>query len=93
MTDGAFILKIDAEGAERLKARAEAAGQSLEDYALHALDVATDPPGVAEQSVAFGERSPTYWRELEAICDEADKTGGIPWEQVEARLLNFGKMR
>jgi len=86
MADGEITLKIDAALAERLRTRAEAAGQSLEDYARQALDLAAEPRGLEE-------RGASYWREVDEICDEAERTGGVPWEQVEARLLNFGKKR
>ncbi len=106
MADGELILTIDAALAERLRARAEAAGQSVEEYALGILRRAIEEPGFRESETpwkgapvgaqyddGFGERDAAYWRELEAICDEADRTGGVPWEQVQARLLNFGQKR
>lgn len=40
MADGEMTLKIDHALAQRLKVRAEAAGQSVEDYARQALDQA-----------------------------------------------------
>jgi plasmid stability protein len=86
MADGGLTLQIDEALAERLKVRAEAAGQSVEDYARQALDLAAETPG-------FSERGPAYWQEIEDICDEAERTGGVPWEQVEARLRSFGKKR
>jgi plasmid stability protein len=106
VADGALTLKIDAALAQRLRVRAQAAGQSVEEYALGILRRAVEEPGFGESETqwhgasvraphdnGFGVRDAAYWQELEAICDEADRTGGIPWEQVEARLLNFGQKR
>jgi plasmid stability protein len=83
MADGGMTLTIDEALAERLKARAEAAGQSVEDYARQALDLAAEAPGFSEAEAAYAD-------ELDRICDEAERTGGVPWEQVRARLLSFG---
>lgn len=106
MANDDLILKIEGALAASLLARAEAAGQSVEGYALGVLQRALEQPGFGENEASWtgaavqdqhvagsGERDPAYWRELEAICDEADRTGGVPWEQVEARLLNFGQKR
>jgi len=106
MTDGGLTLVIDAALADRLRARAKAVGQTVEDYALGILRRVVEEPGFGESETqwggapagdpherGFGERDVAYWQELEAICDEADRTGGIPWEQVQARLLNFGQKR
>ena len=86
MADGDIILTIDAALAGRLKPRAEAAGRSIEDYARQALDLAAEPQGLAEPDAA-------YWQEIDRICDETERDGGVPWEQVKARLLNFGQKR
>jgi len=86
MADGEITLKIDAALAERLKARAEAAGQTVEDYARQALDQAAEAPGLSEAEAAYAD-------EIDHICDEAERTGGVPWEQVRARLLGFGDRR
>jgi plasmid stability protein len=104
MADDDLILKIDPQLAESLRVRAEAAGQSVEEYAFGLLRRAVKKPGFEENEPPWngalvhalrgsGERDAAYWEELEAICDEADRTGGVPWEQVEARLLNFGQKR
>ena len=107
MADGELTLKIDQVLADSLRARAEAVGQSVEEYALHRLrpDDATPSQGFGERDTpwnatplpaddgVFDERDAAYWRELEAICDEADRTGGVPWEQVQVRLRNFGQKR
>lgn len=99
MVDGGMILELDAALTESLRARAKAAGQTVEEYALDILRRAIEEPGLQDNEAQWtgargvGERDAAYWRELEAICDEADRTGGIPWEQVEARLLNFGQKR
>ncbi|HJV43010.1 hypothetical protein [Caulobacter sp.] len=106
MANGDMTLEIDATLTESLRARAKAAGQSVEAYALGILQRAVEQPGFGENEASwtgalvhdpdgdgFRQRDVAYWRELEAICDEADRTGGVPWEQVEARLLNFGQKR
>jgi hypothetical protein len=87
MANGAMTLEIDPELAESLRARAEAAGQSVEAYALHRLrDDTVEASGLREASAA-------YYDELDQICQETLRTGGVPWEQVQARLRNFGKPR
>ena len=86
MADGEITLKIDGALAERLKARASATGQSVEDYARQALDQATETSGFSEAEIAYAD-------ELDRICDETLRTGGIPWEQFRERLLNLGKPR
>jgi plasmid stability protein len=86
MADGETTLTIDAALARRLKVRAEAAGQSFEDYARQALDQAAEPNGL-------GEADAIYADEMDRICDETLRTGGIPWEQFRERLLNLGKPR
>lgn len=105
MTDGGITLKIDAPLAESLRIRAKAAGLTVEEYALGILRRAVEEPGFGESETQWNgaqtpihdsgpdKRDAVYWRELEAICDEADRTGGVPWDQVEARLLNFGQKR
>lgn len=86
MADGGLTLTIDEALAERLRARAEAAGQSVEDYARQALDQAAETPGFSEAEIAYAD-------ELDRICDETLRTGGIPWEQFRERLLTLGKPR
>jgi plasmid stability protein len=86
MADGGLTLTIDEALAERLKARAHAAGQSVEDYARQALNQAAEMPGVSEAEAAYAD-------EMDRICDETLRTGGIPWEQFRERLLNLGKPR
>lgn len=111
MPEGDLTLKIDAALAKSLRARAKAAGLSVEAYALGVLQItalrtSSEQPGFGENEASwtdavvrdpggggFPQRDAAYWHELEAICDEADRTGGVPWEQVEARLLNFGQKR
>jgi plasmid stability protein len=106
MTDGKIILRIDGERAERLRAHAAAAGQSVEEYALGILGRAVEQPGFEENSApwdeapvqaprdnGFDEDSEAYADELDRICDEALRTGGVPWEQVRTRLRNFGQPR
>lgn len=106
MADGELILTIDAELAERLRARAEAVGQSVEEYTLGSIRRAVEEPGFKDNEAqwkgppvgsqrdnGFEEDSDAYADELDRICDEALRTGGVPWEQVQARLRNFGQPR
>lgn len=86
MADGDITLTIDAALAQRLKTRAEAAGQSVEDYARHTLDQAAQSNGLGEADAAYAD-------EMDRICNETLRTGGIPWEQFRGRLLNLGKPR
>ena len=106
MADGELTLTIDAALAERLHARAEAAGQSVEEYALGILRRAVEEPGFRENETrwtgmpvpaphdnGFGQDADAYTDELDRICDEAERTGGIPFEVFEARLRNLGQRR
>lgn len=106
MADGELTLTINAALAERLRARAEAAGQRAEAYALEILRRAVEEPGFRENETqwngatvralpdnGFGEDADAYADELDRICDETLRTGGIPWEQFRERLLNLGKPR
>ncbi len=100
MADDDLILKIDAALAEQLRVRAKAVGLSVEAYALGILKRAVEEPGFGESERPWsgapgglGKRDAAYWEEIQRICDETDRDGGIPWEQVEARLLNFGQKR
>jgi predicted transcriptional regulator len=81
MADGGLTLKIDEELAERLKVAAEAAGESVDDYARHALE-------------AFAE-APADWEEIDRIAEETVAKGdGIPWEEVKAWMQSWdGKTR
>jgi len=100
MTDNSIILKIDPDLAERLSARAKEIGQTVEDYTLGILRRAIEP-GFGESETAWKgapnahlpKRDAAYWEDIQRICDETDRDGGIPWEQVEARLRNFGQKR
>ena len=85
MADGDITLTIDAALAQRLKTVSDGLGKSLDEYARQLLDAYTglDPR----------KRDDAYWDELERICDETERDGGVPWEQVQARLSNFGKKR
>ena len=84
MADGEITLKIDGALAERLKARASATGQSVEDYARQALNHAAETPGFSEAEIAYAD-------ELDRICDEAERTGGVPLDVFQARLRNLGR--
>jgi hypothetical protein len=79
MADGEITLKIDGALAERLKARAEAAGQSVEDYASSALAILAKDSPEAE--------------EMGRICAETLRDGGVSWEEFEARLLSTRRSR
>ncbi|PVM93409.1 antitoxin [Caulobacter radicis] len=106
MTDGALIIRIDAARAERLRPFAEAAGLSVEEYALDVLRRAVEQPGLEEadspwngsparvvQDNGFGEDAEAYADELDRIAEEALRTGGIPFEVLQARLRNLGQPR
>ena len=76
MADGEITLKIDGERAERLSARAEAAGQSVEDYAYNILEGGfVERPGFTDNQA--------HWKEVRRIADETLRDGGIPLEDVE----------
>jgi hypothetical protein len=85
MADGDHTLKINAALAERLKAVSGDLGKSLDEYATQLLDAFTglDPR----------KHDEAYWTDVQRICDETERDGGIPWEQVETRLRNFGQKR
>jgi len=76
MADGDLTLKIDQALAERLKAAADAAGESLDDYVRHALEV-------------FGAGD---WDEIDRICDQTVAEGdGVPFEGLRPWLRSWGK--
>jgi hypothetical protein len=75
MADGEITLKIDAALAERLKAVSEDLGKSIDEYALQLLDAYT---GLDPQ-----KHDEAYWDEVQRICDETERDGGIPLEDVE----------
>jgi len=85
MADGDVTLTIDAALAMRLKAVSDGLGKSLDEYARQLLNAYTglDPR----------KHDEAYWDELERICDETERDGGVPWEEVQARLSNFGQKR
>ncbi|TCS07504.1 antitoxin [Caulobacter sp. BK020] len=85
MADGDHTLKINAALAERMKAVSDDLGKSLDEYATQLLDAFTglDPR----------KHDEAYWEEVQRICDETERDGGIPWEQAQARLRNFGQKR
>lgn len=76
MDDGALTIEIDEALAERLKAAAAAAGESLDDYVRHALEV-------------FGAGD---WDEIDRICDETEARGdGVALEDLRPWLQGWGK--
>ena len=76
MADGGMTLQIDEALAERLKARAEAVGQSVEAFALHLLE----------------KEDAATWEEVDAICDATiANDDGIPLEELEAWMRGWGK--
>ncbi len=106
MTNGGLTLEIDAAHAQRLRPLAEAAGLSVEEYALEILRRAVEQPGLEEpegswngaqarvaQDNGFGEDAEAYADELDRIAEEALRTGGIPFEVLQARLRNLGQPR
>jgi plasmid stability protein len=105
MANDDLILKIDWELAERLQARAKAAGQSVEAYARDILWRDAEASGVAERDPRWeglSERPPeddldqdseAYADYLDRICEEAERTGGVPFEVFRERLRNLGQRR
>lgn len=103
MADGDLILKIDPELAERLRARAEAVGQSVEAYARDVLVRDAEQSGVAERDSRWDaplarppeddldQDSEAYADYLDRICDEAERSGGVPFEVFRDRLRNLGQ--
>ena len=75
MADGEITLKIDGERAERLRARAEAAGQSVEDFALRLLE---DDTAIWNEVDAI----------CDATLANDD---GIPLEDLEPWMRGWGK--
>lgn len=77
MADGEITLKIDGARAERLKAAADLAGKSVEDYALSVIDNTLDDNW--------------DWDAIERICDETEREGtGVPLEAVKAWVKSWG---
>lgn len=106
MADDGLTLKIDAALAERLRVRAQVAGQSVEEYALAILRRAAEQPGLEDNETpwngapprvvhdnGFGEDAEAYADEIDRICDEAERTGGVPFEVFQERLRNLGQRR
>ncbi|MDR6623927.1 FitA-like ribbon-helix-helix domain-containing protein [Caulobacter segnis] len=105
MPDGDLNLKIDPDLAERLRARANAAGQSVEAYARDILWRDAEQSGLAEREPRWDgplARSPEedldqdsegYADYLDRICDEAERTDGVPFEVFRERLRNLGQRR
>jgi len=75
MADGELTLKIDEALAERLKARAHEAGQSVEEFAIHLLE--EDPVVWAEVDAI-----------CDAVVAEND---GIPLEDLGPWMQGWGK--
>ena len=75
MADGEITLKIDGARAERLKARAQAAGQSVEDFAVRLLD---------EDAAVWNEVDAI----CDATIANDD---GIPLEDLEPWMRGWGK--
>lgn len=105
MADGDLILKIDPELAERLRVRAEAAGQSVETYVRAVLGRDAEQSGVAEREPRWDaslarppeddldQNSEAYADYLDRICDDAERTGGVPFEVFRDRIRNLGQRR
>ncbi|KRA66375.1 hypothetical protein ASD79_03620 [Caulobacter sp. Root655] len=74
MADGEITLKIDEALAERLKARAEAVGQSVEDFALRLL----------EEDAAIWQEVDAI---CDATIANDD---GIPLEELESWMRGWG---
>ena len=77
MADGGLTLQIDEALAERLRLAAKAAGESVEAYALQALE-------------AFGDSGD--WGDVERIVDETLARGdGVALNDVRPWLRSWGK--
>jgi acetyl esterase/lipase len=82
MTDDGLTLKIDEALAQSLKARAEAAGQSVEQFAYDVLEHGfVERPGF--------EDNEAHWNEVRRIADETERDGGIPLEDVERWVASW----
>jgi plasmid stability protein len=76
MADGELILTIDATLAQRLRARAASAGQSVEAYALHLLE----NPDAA------------IWAEVDEICDSVvAEDNGVPLDELGDWMKGWGE--
>jgi hypothetical protein len=82
MADGELTLTIDAALAERIKARAEATGQSVEDLAAKGLDL------VFGNDRGFND-SEAHWDEVQRIAEDTEREGGIPLEDVERWVASW----
>jgi len=82
MADGEITLKIDQALAERLKARADATGQSIEAVAVESLDLIFGPDR------GFGD-SEADWDDIQRIVDQTEREGGIPLEDVERWVASW----
>jgi plasmid stability protein len=75
MADGGMTLTIDEALAERLKARAEAAGQSVEDFARRLLEedaaIWDEVDAICDATIANGD--------------------GVPLEELEPWMRGWGK--
>lgn len=82
MADGDHTLKINAALAERMKAVSDDLGKSLDEYATQLLDAYTglDPR----------KHDEAYWDEVQRICDETERDGGIPLEDIERWMKSWG---
>ncbi len=82
MADGEITLKIDDALAERLQAVSASLGKSVDDYVRQLLDAYTglDPR----------KKDDAYWDEIERICDETERDGGIPLEDIERWMRSWG---
>ena len=105
MADSDLILTIDPELARRLQTRADAAGLSVETYVRDILRRDAEQPGLAEREPRWegplarppeddlDQDSAAYADYLDRICDEAERTGGVPFEVFRERLRNLGQRR
>uniref|UniRef100_B0SZ67 Transcriptional regulator, CopG family n=1 Tax=Caulobacter sp. (strain K31) TaxID=366602 RepID=B0SZ67_CAUSK len=82
MADGEITLKIDDALAERLQVVSASLGKSVDDYVRQLLDAYTglDPR----------KQDDAYWDEIERICDETERDGGIPLEDIERWMRSWG---
>jgi hypothetical protein len=82
MADGDITLTIDAALAQRIRARAEATGQSVEDLATEGLDM------VFGHDRGFND-SEAHWDQVQRIAEKTEREGGIPLEDVQRWVASW----
>jgi hypothetical protein len=86
MAEGDITLTIDAALAERLKTVSKGLGKSPNDYARQLLDAYIGLDPLKEDQ----EESQAYWDNIQRICDETERDGGIRLEDMERWMRSWG---